>query len=486
MVIRMGKIFESTPAYQKGLIGEDIVKKHLEYHGYIVRRPDDTAKSGASNVDFVVEQIIDSNKLGNYSISWFVEVKVKYPIEYSYRFPVYMFPKTQIDSYKRYADKKDSWVEIYIVDEQRESIFGCPLTNDCLEYPLKIEDKTFPLDVEQSNGHGMFRVYSIEQFYEVEKIDFTDLERLRSIKFSSAEKKCFKPLKYSVEGISDEELVLESREFVMKYLGLNLPSDLPSKDKKILSLVKSLRPKLNRLPTCAFYEIYHAVHNINMANGIQLFVNELFAILDEIKHDRKKSSYKMPDVIEIKTPAKKIAELSTPNNTLLEIFEVEDNAPRFFVEVWKNLRSACGDKSYAKFHNGICDSVKVVAQFYNIYGIAKYNCEILVVAVKDVDLIINEYAFNRVDEISNYTVAKNFLEWWKNASEPYIDVQQAEEKTIINKSSFSAEHVKEIGKIADSIVELTGSTRQDAIRSAIKIKSSELNIDLTPIIELLK
>lgn len=477
----MGKIFESTPAWQKGLIGEDIVKKHLESLEYLVRRPDDTAKSGASNVDFVVEQIIDSDKLGNYSISWFVEVKVKSPIEYSYRFPVYMFPKTQIDSYKRYADKKDSWVEIYIVDEQRESIFGCPLTNDCLEYPLKIEDKTFPLDVEQSNGHGMFRVYSIEQFHEVAKIDFTDLERLRSIKFSAVEKKCFKPLEYSIEGISDEELVLESREFVMKYLGLNLPSDLPSKDKKILSLVKSLRPKLNQIPTCFFYEIYHAVHNININNSIQAFVNAFYPLLDEIKHNRQKNSNE-PDGKVIKNSAEKISELVFHNDIRIEIFKISDIEPYFFVEMRKiAMASGYEVKNEVPTNSSFGNSVRATSKVYSL-NVSKY----IFVPVKNVSLIVNEYAFNRVDDISKYKEAIEFLEWWKDASEPYIDVQQEEETPTINKSSFSAEHVKEIGKIADSIVELTGSTRQDAIRVAVKIKSSELNIDLTPIIELLK
>ena len=37
----MEKNFESTPAYQKGLIGEEIVKKFLESRGDLVRRPDD-------------------------------------------------------------------------------------------------------------------------------------------------------------------------------------------------------------------------------------------------------------------------------------------------------------------------------------------------------------------------------------------------------------------------------------------------------------
>ena len=77
----MGKVFESTPAYQKSLIGEEIVKKYLESLEYVVRRPDDTAKSGASVVDFAVEQIFDDDD-GNWSYNWFAEVKVKSPTKF--------------------------------------------------------------------------------------------------------------------------------------------------------------------------------------------------------------------------------------------------------------------------------------------------------------------------------------------------------------------------------------------------------------------
>ena len=499
----MGKIFESTPAYQKGLIGEEIVKKYLESLENVVSRPDDTAKSGASVVDFVVEQDIGYDE----PIDWFAEVKVKSPTDYAYgRFKVYMFPKTQIELYRRYAKEKDSWIDIYIVDEQRESIFiGYIDSYDyksesslqfgeyaSIEWPLRIEDKTFPLDIEQSNGLGMYHVYSIHQFHEVAKIDFSDIERLRSIKFSNSDKKIFKPLQNSPKDISINDLVKESRAVVLKYLDITLPEDIPTKNKKISTLVKSLRPKLNRIPTFLFYEIYHAVHNINMSKEIQLFVNQFYVLLDEIKHERQKTSYKIPDVIEIKTPAKKIAELNAPNNTLLEIFEVEENNPRFFVET-SNLRLASGDKSRCYFHHGICDAVKAVSHFYYLLGVSKskiHDGKTLAVPLKDVLVIVNEYTFNRVDEISEYDEAKKFLEWFEEVAELYLEPPQEEKheetQSKTKNNSFTAEDIQSIGKIADSIMEVMGTTRQNAIQAAIKMKSKELNMDLTPLIELLK
>lgn len=463
----MGKMFESTPAYQKGLIGEEIVKKYLESHNHIVRRPDDRAPSGASVVDFVIEDDLQ--------VKWFVEVKVKSPSPYAYgRFQVYMFPKTQIDLYKRYEKEKDSWIELYIVDEHRESIFvGVFGEYGGLDEILRIEDKTFPLDLEQSNGLGIYRVYSIHQFHEVAKIDFSDLERLRLIKFSDKEKKVFKLLYKSAEDISTDELLADSREVVIKYLNINLPDDLPTKNKKLSTFVQSLVPKLHRIPTCFFYEIYHAVHNINMEKDISAFVSKFYSLLDEIKHGRKKNLYKKPKFIEIKHSTKKVTELKTPNGTLLEILEVKGNNPSFFtskIQLEEFLEYECRS-----------------SHFYTIPVYSEYE---YFIPVKDIQIIVNECIFNRVDEISKYDEAKKFIEWWEEVSEPYLEPQiedKQEEKSLPQKNnSFTAEDIQSIGKMADSIMEVMSVDRQNALQAAIKIKSKELNMDLTSLIELLK
>lgn len=473
----MSKIFESTPAYRKGLIGEEIVKKCLERLNVTVCRPNDTAPSGASVVDFFVK----AN--GEYLYSYYVEVKVKSPVPYAYgRFLTYMFPKTQIELYKRYAKEKDSHIDIYIVDEQRENIYIGSI-NDCpgIEDPLRIEDKTFPLDVEQSNGQGMYRVYSVEQFYEGGKIDFNDLERLASIKFSDADKKIFKPLAISVPDISTDELLAESHAAVSKLLDVNLPDDLPRKGKKISEFVNALRLKLDKIPTSYFYEIYHAVHNINTANPIPAFVSKFYPLLDEIKHKRQKTSNQKLDVIELETPAKKIAELRTPNDTLLEIFEVADNELKFFVNLLP-LAMAIGHGRRGCYSpwTALGEAVRVFTESYSDKNFHKY------VPVKDVSAIVKEYAFNREDDIYKCNTAKKFFDWWSQAAESYLEPPPHEETPSAKNVSFTAEDVQAIGKIADSITEVFGATRQEALHAAIKIKARELNRDLTPLMELLK
>lgn len=476
----MGKIFESTPAYQKGLIGEEIVKKHLEFilkklgvHGGSIRRPKDTAPSGASVVDFVIDPPEGSRRVPKE----LVEVKVRRPTLFAYRFPAYMFPKSQIDNYKKYSQEKNTTLTIYIVDEGREKIFCAPV-DELENCPMRIEDKTFPADVEQSNGLGMCRVYSVEQFYEASRIDFTDLERLRSVKFSDADKKFFKRLAKSAPDISIDKLLEDSRIVVEKLLGVKFPDDLLGKSKKISALVKTLRPKLNRLPTCYFYEIYHAVHNLNLSKEMPAFVSRFYPLLDEIKHERQKDP-PPNDVVEFKTPAKKFAELRAPNNTLIEIFEV-DEEPNFFVDLSPLTKAiGCGTRGCYNRFSPIGKAVTSVSKFYS----GKYH---EFVAVKDVSVIVNNYAINQEDEIFKYEAAKNFLGWWEHAAEPYLEPPTREEKPSVKKNSFTAEDIREIGRIADSIVEVMGGTRSEALRAAVKIKSRELNLDLTPLVELLK
>ena len=472
----MGKIFESTPAYQKGLIGEEIIKKRIEELGLLVRRPDDKAKSGASVVDFYVEMVVEEYDYHEY---WFVEVKVKSPRQYAYgRFPVYTFPKSQIELYERYAKEKNLEIKIFIVDEQRESIFWRELNG--LEDPIRIEDKIFPLDVEQSNG--IYRYYHVEQFVYDCKIDFTDLERLRLIKFSDSDKKIFKPLENSEQDISAEKLFEDSRAAIEKYLNLKLPENLQIKNKKIPALIKTLRQRIEHIPTCLFYEIYHAVHNVNMKKSIQSFVNAFYPLLDEIKHDRQKAPYRKIETIVIKGSMKKISELKAPNNTLLEIFEIVEHEPHFFVKYSELAISAgYGRLVCANPHSKFGDSIKAASKFYEC------SSKILLVPVKDISKIVNEYAFNRADEISKYELAKEFLEWWEEAAEPYLESPAEEEKSLKRKNySFTAKDVKNIGEIADSLIEVMGTTRQEALQAAIEIKSRELNLDLTALLKLIK
>ena len=488
----MGKIFESTPAYQKGLIGEEIIKKHIEYimeylgiENYSVRRPKDASKSGASLIDFVIDPSVDSPKWLRKEL---IEVKVKSQILYAYRFPAYMFPKSQIEKYKDYAREKNLSLSIYIIDEEREKIFVGNLNpeyGDYIEKSLRIEDKIFPVDVEQSNGIGMYRIYSVEQFVEVhQRIDFSDLGRLSSIKLTNDKKKLFKRLQNSPKDIFPKDLLNESRSVVLKYFGLNLPNDLPNKLKKVLSLVESLRPKLNRIPTCFFYEIYHAVHNINIETEISSFVSPFYALLDEIKHKRQKKSNQMPNVIEIKNPTKKIAELCSPNNSLIEIFESTGNEPLFFIDNIDLYRAIGCGLSNMMLH----DSIIATSNYYSAI-IDGSNHERLV-PIKDISVIVNEYSFNRVDEISEYDEAKKFLEWWEEVAEPYLEPEkddiQEETHSKSKNNSITAEDIQSIGKIADSIMEVMGTTRQNALQAAIKIKSKECGMDLTPLIELLK
>ena len=48
-----------------------------------------------------------------------------------------------------------------------------------------------------------------------------------------------------------------------------------------------------------------------------------------------------------------------------------------------------------------------------------------------------------------------------------------------------SENIQSIGKIVDSIMEVMGTTRQNELHAVIKVKSRALNLDLTPLANLL-
>ena len=415
----MGKIFESTPAYQKGLIGEEIVKKFLESHGDLVRRPDDVSASGASRVDFFVEQPVISEEY-EWTYNYYAEVKVKSPQSYSYgRFQVYAFPKSLIESYKNYSKEKDLDIELFIVDELRESIFWIGDIK-YIDYPVTFEDKTFPVEIEQQNG--IYLYFNVEIFSQLYKIDFTDLERLRTIKFSAKDnKKIFKPLSKSDVSITSEKLLLESQAIIKKFLDISLPNDLPTKIKKIVALVESLRNILTKIPTCYFYEIYHAVHNLNIEYDMSVFISQFYPLLDSIKHERKKNSYGKIETIEIKSSAKKFSELRTPDNILIEILQVADNDLNFFVSDIQLSEALGYGKHSVRYHSSLGNSIKIASKFYRILGYSEDKFGIDIIPVKDISAIIEEHSFYREDDIAKYETAKNFLIWWKKVSLPYMD-----------------------------------------------------------------
>ncbi len=402
----MGKIFESTPAYQKGLIGEEIVQNFLEFHGCTVTRPQDTAPTGSSTVDFVLNA---PKKFSLWKGTELVEVKVKTTMGYSYkRFPVYVFPVSQMENYRRYAADKNLCLNFFVVDEDREQIFWRDLSE--LETPWRFEEKTFPADVEQSNG--LHRYYHVKQFVPVGRPNFADLERLRSINLSHADKKILRPLK-DVDELSDEEIITESRAAVKNFLDIKLPDDLPTSDEKISVFVDALRSSLRRIPTYRFREIYHAVRNLNAVNAMSAFAEKFYALLDAVKCERQRADYQTPHMFRPSTPAKKFAELHAPDNTTVEIFALEGDESKLFAEMFQ-LATAFGCDRRGLIHSDFGNAVKATSRFYTL-NFGSTDKKISAVPVKDVPAILKDYAFNRTDDAEKFLDAKKFLSWWKVA-----------------------------------------------------------------------
>ena len=393
----MGKIFESTPAYRKGLIGEEIVQKFLEFRGCTVTRPKDAAPSGSSVVDFVLNA---PKKFSLWKGIELVEVKVKTTLDYGYgRFPVYNFPTSQIELYSRYAAEKNLHLNIFVVDEEREQIFWRDLSE--LETPLQVENKIFPVDVEQTNG--LYRYYHVKQFVPVGRPGFVDLERLRSIKFSDDDKKI---------SLTDDELA-ESREVVENVLDLTLPDDLPTSNEKLSAFTEALRSSLRRIRTYRLREIYHAVRNLNTVDDMSAFAEKFYALLDDVKRERQRASYLPPYMFKPKLPAKKFAELHAPDDTTIEIFALEGDESKLFAEMFQ-LATACGCDRRGLIHSDFGNAIKAASRFYTLtFGTT--DKKISAVTVKDVPFVLRNYA-NRTDDEEKFFAAKNFSTWWNEAT----------------------------------------------------------------------
>lgn len=401
----MGKMFESTPAYRKGLIGEEIIQDFLEFHGCTVSRPKDTAPSGSSRVDFVLNA---PKKFSLWKGTELAEVKVMTTMGYSYgRFPVYNFPTKLMEDYRRYAAEKNLHLNFFVVDEEREQIFWRDI--DELEIPLRVEERTFPVDVEHKSG--IFHYYHVKQFVPVGRPNFADLERLRSINLSHVEPKKFRPLN---DELSDEEIISESRAAVKNFLDLTLPDDLPTSDEKIPVFVDALRTSLRRIQTYRFREIYHAVRNLNAADAMPVFAEKFYALLDTVKRERQRASYQMPYMFRPATPTKKFAELHTPNDTTVEIFALEGNKTKLFAEMF-HLAEAFGCDTRGLIHSDFGNAVKATSRFYTL-NFGSTDKKISAVPVKDVPAILRDYAFNRTDNAEKFCAAKKFSSWWKEVA----------------------------------------------------------------------
>lgn len=388
----MGKIFQSTPAYQKGLIGEEIIQKFLEFRGCTVSRPQDTAPTGSSVVDFVLNA---PKKFSLWKGTELVEVKTRKTSGFSYgRFPVYNFPVSQMENYSRYAAEKNLCLNFFVVDEEREQIFWRDLSE--LEIPQRFEEKTFPVDVEQTNG--LYRYYHLRQFVPVGRPDFADLERLRAINLSGVEKK-----------LPDDNELTDSREVIKKFLSVTLPDDLPTSDEKISAFVEALRSSLRRIQTYRLREIYHAVRNLNAVNEMDIFAEKFYALLDEVKHERQRASYKSPYMFKPKLPAKKFAELHAPDDTAVEIFALEGDDSKRFVEMF-HLATACGCDTRGLIHSDFGNAIKATSRFYTL-TFGSTDKKISAVNVDDVPVILRNYG-NRTEDENKIHAAKNFLSWW--------------------------------------------------------------------------
>lgn len=161
-------------AVQKGTLGERIVKRYLEENGFEVQKPEDTFKSGASIVDFVVSSD---------NVKFFAEVKVQSTFPYGVEnAPCYSFPKSRIDAYIAYGKSHDKGVNMYVVDPVAAFVYFDDLF--ALENSRRIDARSFPFDKWNDKLGGFFHYWHRKQFrykFIVNDDDLADLRKLFGI-----------------------------------------------------------------------------------------------------------------------------------------------------------------------------------------------------------------------------------------------------------------------------------------------------------------
>lgn len=157
---------------KKGTLGEAIIKKILEGRGWIIEKPADTFKSGASIVDFYCHS--PDGTAGNFAE---VKTQIAYPYGIEKAF-CYSFSTKQIEAYKEYA-RKHGVLAMYIVDPEAGVVFGQDLA--ILEMPIKIDGREYPFDKCVEIMGGDFHYWHRNQFNELCNIPEDDLAELRKL-----------------------------------------------------------------------------------------------------------------------------------------------------------------------------------------------------------------------------------------------------------------------------------------------------------------
>ena len=157
---------------KKGALGEAIVKKILERFGWIVEKPADTFKSGASIVDFYCRSF-------DGTVGDFTEVKTQIAYPYGIeKAPCYSFPTKRIEAYKEYS-RTHGALKIFVVDPEAGEVFGQKL--DILENPTLIDGKEYPFNKHVEIMGGDFHYWHRNQFELFALIDEDDLAELRKL-----------------------------------------------------------------------------------------------------------------------------------------------------------------------------------------------------------------------------------------------------------------------------------------------------------------
>lgn len=139
---------------------------------------------------------------------------------------------------------------------------------------------------------------------------------------------------------------------------------------------------------------------------------QIYERASKIRFERPKPLPKIIKIIVLDKVAKKIGELQTPDETIVELFTVEGYDKIFAHGAQLALAAGYSNQSGATSDNSdFSKAVNAVARFYGLRR-NKGGKVTRFVDVKEVPAVLEEFAFNRTYDKERYDTVATLLDWW--------------------------------------------------------------------------
>lgn len=208
-----------------------------------------------------------------------------------------------------------------------------------------------------------------------------------------------------------------AQQLAAKHLGVKQLYYFPDKEKEIVVLAKNARKKLESLPyfLCAklVYDTMYHLRNFFWSRNFALFVHHLADQFHNMREKRQKNFQPLADLKIVN--AAKVTTLTSPTNASLKILRDRNNPETFYLQV-----SQLGNTVGYRLGSAATDGSNFLRAVMSVATVFKSKDGKRIIRSTDVKRAFEEFAFNYAHNQERYDKAIVFLNWWKDAGEPFI------------------------------------------------------------------